>query len=108
MAAVEMFIDKFDRVVTIDEDHPLAVAQREKDAKAPRPPKASERSAPATRSEPEAPAAGEGEPEVPATKPNLSRKTVKQLTALCKKRGIEVPEGSTKKELVALLEGASE
>ena len=32
MAAVKMFIDKFDGEVLIDYDHPLAVAQREKDA----------------------------------------------------------------------------
>lgn len=30
MAAVEMFIMKFNRVVLIDEDHPLAIAERER------------------------------------------------------------------------------
>ena len=29
MAVVEMYIDAFSRVVRIDEDHPLAIAQRE-------------------------------------------------------------------------------
>lgn len=33
MAAVKMHIDKFGGEVTIDEDHPLAIAQRAKDSK---------------------------------------------------------------------------
>lgn len=32
MAVVEMYIDKFQRVVLIDDDHPLALAQVEKNA----------------------------------------------------------------------------
>lgn len=32
MAAIKMYIDKFSGVVLIDEDHPLAVAQRDADA----------------------------------------------------------------------------
>jgi hypothetical protein len=36
MAPVRMFVEKFRGVVLIDEDHPLAVAQRAKDAVAPK------------------------------------------------------------------------
>jgi hypothetical protein len=36
MAAVKMWIDKFGGVVKIDSEHPLAIAQREKDAAAPK------------------------------------------------------------------------
>lgn len=36
MSAVWMFIEKFGERVKIDEDHPLAVAQRAKDAAAPK------------------------------------------------------------------------
>jgi hypothetical protein len=36
MSAVWMFIEKFGGRVKIDEDHPLAVAQRAKDAAAPK------------------------------------------------------------------------
>jgi hypothetical protein len=38
VAAVRLFIEKFGRVVLIDEDHPLAVAQRAKNAVAPKAP----------------------------------------------------------------------
>jgi len=38
MAAVRMHIDKFKGVVLINEDHPLAVAQRAKDAERARTP----------------------------------------------------------------------
>lgn len=33
MTAVTMYVDKFEKEVIIDEDHPLAVAQRVKDAR---------------------------------------------------------------------------
>jgi hypothetical protein len=38
VAAVRLFIEKFGRVVLIDEDHPLAAAQRAKNAAAPKAP----------------------------------------------------------------------
>jgi hypothetical protein len=39
MAAVKMWIDKFQREVLIDEDHPLAVAQKRKQRRKPKPEK---------------------------------------------------------------------
>ena len=76
MTAVKMHIDKFDGEVIIDENHPLAIAQREKDAKAPKSSRAA-RSTPAAVPEGAAPAVqGEGaaEPAAEPAKPKRSRK----------------------------------
>lgn len=79
MPAVRMYIDKFDKEVLIDEDHPLAVAQRE---------------------------GGQGAPSAGKGPVNYARMNVAALTALAKERGVGVPDASSKKELIALLEAA--
>ena len=94
MAAVRMYIDKFQKEVLIDEDHPLAIAQRAKAGQE----------------------SGEshGEPQgssVPAEKPaaptkSISRMNRDELLELCVERGLEVPEDASKKDIIALLEGA--
>lgn len=80
MAAVKMYIDKFKGEVLIDEDHPLAIAQREKDAKA---------GSTGSRAENET---------------DYASQTVADLRALCEEREIDVPVGSRKVDLVELLE----
>jgi hypothetical protein len=50
MAAIKMFIDKFKKVVLIDEDHPLVLEQKIKNA-------APKVAAPASPAEPSTPAA---------------------------------------------------
>lgn len=89
MAAVRMHIDKFDRKVLIDEDHPLAVVQRLKDA--------STGTGAASGS-----AAGSA-----AAKP-LSRMNRAELVALCGERRIDVPEDASKKDIIALLDASTE
>lgn len=88
MATVTMHIDKFGKEVLIDETHPLAIAQRAKDAKPSRKPA--------------------DDDDDDSTSPNLSRKNLAQLTAIAEERHISVPDGSSKKEIIALIEALAE
>jgi hypothetical protein len=76
MAAVRMYIEKFGREVLIDEDHPLAVAQRQQGAQ--------EANAPIADS-----ASGDGDP-VDLTDVDLDALTKEELIALAIERGVTV------------------
>jgi hypothetical protein len=88
MAAVTMHIDKFGKEVLIDENHPLAIAQRAKDAKP-------------SRKKP-------AEEDDDSTSPNLSKLNLTQLTEVAQAKNISVPKGSSKKEIIALIEALAE
>lgn len=89
MAAVTMYIDKFEKEVLIDETHPLAAAQRLKDAKASR-------------------KSAKDDDDDDSLSPNLSRKNLAQLREFAEERHISVPDGSSKKEIIALIEALAE
>jgi hypothetical protein len=89
MAAVTMRIDKFGKEVIIDENHPLAIAQRAKDAK------------PSRKS-------GRTEENDDSTSPNLSKLNLTQLREHAESKNISVPEDASKKEIIALIEALAE
>jgi hypothetical protein len=113
MAAVSMYVEKFGKVVTIDEDHPLAVAQRERDAlgSSPRTPAAQSDTRPDDAEPGVAIDAGNGagdgeerpQEKGPTTVAKLRKLSDRSLVKLAARRGVSIPEGSTRKEIIALL-----
>lgn len=119
MATEKVYIDKFASVVIIDTDHPLAVAQRAKDAASKKGSGAKPGAAPvvtlsnaSTGTVPPAVTTGTVKP--PATPPvtppvtpvsasKLAAMRADALKELCAERKIEVPEGATRKDMIALL-----
>lgn len=114
MATEKVYIEKFAGVVIIDTDHPLAIAQRAKDAaskkaSATKPgavplelSSASPASVPAEVSTGIiAPVSAPANTPVSASK--LATMRADALRELCAERGIEVPEGATRKAMIASL-----
>jgi hypothetical protein len=90
MAAVTMHIDKFGKEVTIDENHPLAIAQRAKDAK------------------PSKKSAKTDEVDDDPSPSALSKMNLTQLREHAEGKNISVPEDASKKEIIALIEALAE
>lgn len=107
-----MYVEHFGREVVIDADHPLAAAQRAKDAISV---KTAESAVPADTHKAPAPAASaspdsstSSTSSVPNTPAPLDPRRVNSMNAadlreLCVVRGVAIPVGATRKIMIALL-----